>query len=80
MFTKNHYKGIIERIKDLKQLIKTKPYLTNNHNIISEKQDIMDDLLLAIIFTPFLLAVDLIALPFELIYLILYEIIWKEKR
>lgn len=79
MFTKYYYKGIIERIKDLKQLIKTKPYLVDDPDIISEKQDIIDDLSLAIIFTPFLLAVDLIALPFELIYLILYKVIWKER-
>lgn len=80
MFTKYYYKDIIERIKDLKQLIKTKPYLVDDPDIISEKQDIICDLLLAIIITPLILLVDLTALPFELIYLILYEIIWKEKR
>ena len=79
MFTKYYYKDIIERIKDLKQLIKTKSYLADDPDIISEKQDIMDDLLLAIIFTPLILLVDLIALPFELIYLILYKVIWKER-
>lgn len=79
MFTKNYYKGIIERIKDLKQLIKIKSYLADDPDIISEKQDIIDDLVLAIIFTPFILAVDLIMLPLELIYLILYKVIWKVK-
>lgn len=80
MFTKDYYKGIIERIKDLNELIKTKPYLADDPDIISEKQDIIGDLVLAIIFTPLILVVDLVALPFELIYLILYKVIWKEKR
>lgn len=79
MFTKNHYKDIIERIKDLKQLIKTKPYLVDDPDIISEKQDIICDLLLAIVITPLILLVDLTALPFELIYLVLYKLIWKVK-
>jgi hypothetical protein len=80
MFTRKFYKNTIERIKDLKQLIKIKPYLADDPDIISEKQDIMSDLVSTIAFTPFMLAVDLIALPLELIYLILYKIIWKEKR
>jgi hypothetical protein len=79
MFTKNYYKDIIERIKDLKRLIKRKPYLADDPDIISEKQDIIDDLVLAITFTPFILAVDLIILPLELVYLMLYKVIWKEK-
>lgn len=80
MFTKYYYGNTIERVKDLKQLIKTKSYLVNNPNIISEKQDIIGDLVLLIVFTPFTLIIDLIVLPIELIYLILYKIIWKEKR
>lgn len=77
MITRIFYKEVIGDIKDFKEY--TPYYLKDDPDIIEERSVETFKLLILIIFTPLILVVDLIALPFELIYLILYKVIWKEK-
>lgn len=80
MFTKGYYKDVINDIKELKETIYNSPcYLEKDPSIIRQKSDIIFNLLILILITPFTLVFDLILLPFELIYLILYKVIWKER-
>lgn len=80
MFTKGYYKDVINDIKELKETIHSSPCcLEKDTSIIRQKSDIIFNLVTLIMITPVTLVFDLVLLPFELIYLILYKIIWKER-
>lgn len=80
MITRLMYKEVINDIKELKERIYNSPYCLNkDDNIINLKDNITFNLIISIIVTPFTLIIDLVLLPLELLYLVLYKIIWKEK-
>lgn len=77
MITRILYKEVIGDIKDFKEDMPC--YLKDDPYIIEERSYNTFKLLILIIFTPLLLVFDLFILPLELLYLILYKVIWKEK-
>lgn len=71
MITKSFWKNIIKNIKEIK---KTNP---KYYKLEEEKTETTLIFIIIIIATPLFLLFDLFVLPFELLYLIVYKLLWR---
>ena len=70
------WKDLIEYIKNTKGYIKN----TKEHFWDEDKEIAIVELIFLSMVTPFLLLLDICGMPFELLYLLLYRILWGGKK
>ena len=72
MITKFIWKEILADIKQVKNITNPRYY-----RIKEDRLDVTIDMVLVILATPIVVLLDLVLLPIELMYLIIYKILWK---
>lgn len=72
MITKKLWKETLEEIKKVKNI--NNPHY---YRIKEDKSEVAMEMVLAIFMSPFSILLDLFLLPIQLIYLIIYKILWK---